>query len=205
MATGNPDDAPQWPHNQEQKDARAVAEEIRHGESDKFALPEGWTLERLEEHDQGPVVRTKNGLLDPIVVPPLSKSHLPDLSDDLQARSEKDAPGGYAGLDANGKLSPYVLPTLAKGMQGERGPAGGKGDQGDRGPQGRDGGVGPPGPAGRQGDSGAPGPAGPRGLAPDLSDVQRIPADPPTLYLNSETLARDLAYRLAELGQIRLA
>lgn len=193
-------DAPQWPHNQ---GATLLGAEVF--DEPRSALGVLEEAADREFPDLSDVPRTKNGLLDPAVVPPLTKSHLPDLSDDLQARSEKGAPSGYAGLDANGKLSPYVLPVLAQGLTGERGPAGPKGEQGDQGPQGREGTVGPQGPPGRAGEPGAQGPPGPRGLTPDLSDVLRIPSDPPTLHLKSETLARDLAYRLAELGLIRLA
>lgn len=190
-------DAPQWPHNgMGDDDIVIVLDEplAKAGYEEMHAAP-----------DLSDVPRTKNGLLDASVVPPLAKSHLPDLTDDLQARSEKDTPGGYAGLDANGKLSPYVLPTLAQGMKGDTGGPGSKGDQGDQGVQGRDGRVGDPGPPGREGAEGKQGPPGPRGLAADTSDLLRIPADPPTLFLNSDTLARDLAYRMAELGLIRLA
>lgn len=191
---GNPDDAPQWPHNQ----GGVVVETGPGLEMGQFEF-------HLDALDLSDVPRTSNGLLDPAVVPPLGKHQLPDLTDELQSRDEKDQAGGYAGLDDNGKISPYVLPGLAKGLTGERGPVGGKGDQGERGEQGRDGGPGPQGPAGRQGETGVQGPAGPRGLTPDLTDVLRIPATPPTLYLNSDTLARDLAYFLAERGLINLA
>jgi hypothetical protein len=190
-------EAPQWPHNQEGGSEVAVAED---------APPErDWSGYELDVPDLSDVPRTKNGLLDPSVIPPLTAGHLPDLSGSLQHRDEKDQPEGYAGLDKNGKVSPYVLPELAKGMQGDRGPQGVSGERGNPGPAGAEGRVGPQGPPGRQGDPGATGPQGPRGLTPDIGDVLRIPADPPTLHLNSETLARDLAYRLAELGLIKLA
>lgn len=190
-------DAPQWPHTQEGESDVAVDEPVTKQDVER------WELERIGIPADVP--RLKNGLLDASVVPPLGKHQLPDLTDELQSRDEKDQAGGYAGLDDNGKISPYVLPGLAKGLTGERGPVGGKGDQGERGEQGRDGGPGPQGPAGRQGETGVQGPAGPRGLTPDLTDVLRIPATPPTLYLNSDTLARDLAYFLAERGLINLA
>ena len=189
-------DAPQWPHNQGEDGGVAMTEEL---EFEPLLPFPGIPI------DLSDVPRTTNGLLDIAVIPPLTRSHVPDLGDELQSRDEKNQPNGYAGLDKNGKVSPYVLPSLAKGLQGEPGPAGGKGSQGDPGPQGREGGVGAQGAQGRQGDPGAQGPAGPRGLAPDLSDFLRIPGDPPTLHLNSETLARDIAYRLAELGLINLA
>lgn len=189
-------DAPQWPHNQE-SDTVTLESELAGLETQPAPF--------LSQPDMSDVPTLTNGLLDPAVVPPLGKHQLPDLTDELQSRDEKDQAGGYAGLDDNGKISPYVLPGLAKGLTGERGPVGGKGDQGERGEQGRDGGPGPQGPAGRQGETGVQGPAGPRGLTPDLTDVLRIPATPPTLYLNSDTLARDLAYFLAERGLINLA
>lgn len=194
----NPDDAPQWPHNQgEQATPEAEPED------------EPMTKERYETMHESPdlsdVPRLKNGLLDPSVIPPLNESQVPDLSQTLQHRGEKGQPGGYAGLDENGKISPYVLPTLAQGLKGDKGIKGDKGDRGDPGPAGGSGGVGDPGPPGRQGEKGDPGAPGPRGLTPSLTDVLRVPADPPTLFLNSETLARDLAYRLAELGLIKLA
>lgn len=195
-------DAPQWPHNQENIDGTHESSVLEFDPLTKEGF-EQMQVERIGLPADVP--RTKHGLLDPAVVPPLGKHQLPDLTDELQSRDEKDQAGGYAGLDENGKISPYVLPGLAKGLTGERGPVGGKGDQGARGEQGRDGGPGPQGPAGRQGETGAQGPAGPRGLTPDLTDVLRIPATPPTLYLNSDTLARDLAYFLAERGLINLA
>lgn len=187
-------EAPQWPHTVEDEPT-----------DEQFAaFEEALAPEPAPQPDLSDVPRLANGLLDASVIPPLAKSHLPDLSDDLQSRSEKDQPGGYAGLDESGKLSPYVLPTLAKGLQGERGPQGMPGTEGQPGPKGGDGAVGPQGPPGRQGETGAQGPPGPRGHAADTSDLLRVPADPPTLHLNSETLARDVAYRLAELGLIRL-
>lgn len=193
-------EAPQWPHNQEDDvdvlfdEHEAARPEILKDGPDPIPMP-----------DLSDVPRLKNGLIDISVVPPLTRSHVPDLSDELQGRDEKDRPLGYAGLDKNGKLSPYTLPELAQGLQGERGRQGERGGAGDPGPAGREGGVGPQGPPGRSGETGSAGPQGPRGLMPDLTDVLRIPGDPPTLHLNSETLSRDLAYRLAELGLIKLA
>lgn len=195
----NPDDAPQWPHNQGDMIALREPDPVE-GLPEPAGLPPAAPVVDLSD-----VPRLKNGLLDISVIPPITRSHVPDLGDELQSRDEKDQPGGYAGLDANGKVSPYVLPSLAKGLQGERGPAGAGGDQGVPGPAGREGGVGPQGPPGRPGETGPAGPQGPRGLMPDLTDVLRVPGDPPTLHLNSETLARDLAYRLAELCLIKLA
>lgn len=189
-------EAPQWPHNQEPSSVAEMnaLEEALAPAPTPSAVP-----------DLSDVPRLTNGLLAPAVIPPLDAGHLPDLSGELQARREKDQPDGYPGLDKNGKLSPYVLPMLAKGLQGEQGKQGEQGNPGNPGPQGREGRVGPPGPPGRQGDPGATGPQGARGAAADMTGVLRVPADPPTLHLNSETLARDLAYRLAELGLIKLA
>lgn len=195
----NPDDALQWPHNQGDMVALREPDPVE-GLPEPAGLPPAAPVVDLSD-----VPRLKNGLLDISVIPPITRSHVPDLGDELQSRDEKDQPGGYAGLDRNGKISPYVLPQLARGLQGDQGKQGGKGDQGEQGPQGREGGVGPQGPAGRPGEKGDPGPQGPRGLAPDLTGVLRLSADPPTLFLNSETLARDLAYFLAERGDIKLA
>ncbi len=146
-----------------------------------------------------------SGLIDKAQIPPLDDSHLPNLAGTYQIGAEKDKPGGYAGLDANGKLTPYALPVLAKGLQGEVGPMGPQGTQGDRGERGPQGPIGEQGPKGEPGANGPVGPQGPRGTTPDLSAyVQRHP-NPPTLSLGSETLARDVAYFLAELGLVNLA
>lgn len=190
-------DAPQWPHNQEENIDGTHESSVLEFEPEIGPDP-------IPMPDLSNVPRLTNGLLDPNVIPPLNESQVPDLSGTLQSRDEKDKPLGYVGLDKNGKVSPYVLPSLARGLQGERGLTGSDGRQGDPGPQGRDGGVGPQGPPGRPGETGAHGPQGPRGLMPDLADVLRIPAEPPTLFLNSETLARDVAYFLAERGLIKL-
>lgn len=149
-------------------------------------------------------VPLKNGLLPAEVIPPLNQSHLPDLSRDYQAVGEKDTPGGYAGLDKSGKLSPYAIPAIVRGLQGERGPQGPQGQTGAAGERGPAGPVGAPGPKGQQGERGAKGQQGPRGSAPDLSGYVKRLSSPPTLSLGSETLARDVAYLLAELGLIRL-
>ena len=145
-----------------------------------------------------------SGLLKANVIPPLDESHLPDLSRRYQNRDERDIPGGYAGLNEDGKLSPYAMPELARGLQGDRGPQGMPGAQGPQGPQGHPGPVGPQGPRGEQGVAGIPGPQGPRGSTPDLADYVKRPGRKPILALQSETLARDLAYLLAELGMIEL-
>jgi hypothetical protein len=146
----------------------------------------------------------KGGLLPAEMIPPLNRSHLPDLSGEYQAAEAKDTPGGYAGLDANGKLSPYAIPAIVRGMQGERGPQGPAGPQGGNGERGPAGTVGSAGPRGMQGERGAQGPQGPRGSSPDLSEYVKRLSSPPTLSLGSETLARDVAYLLAELGLVRL-
>ena len=182
-----------YPHNQDT--ATAVVEpEAASETSEEYALPE-----------QAVGVALKNGLLPAEVIPPLTRSHLPDLSREYQAVDEKDTPGGYAGLDENGKLSPYAIPAVVRGLQGERGPQGPAGTQGPSGPAGSPGGPGLQGPKGLPGDRGAQGPQGPRGPAPDLSEYVRKLEAPPTLSLGSDTLARDLAYLLAELGLVRLS
>lgn len=150
-------------------------------------------------------VPLKNGLLPAEVIPPLTRSHLPDLSGEYQAVTEKDLPDGYAGLDKNGKVSPYVIPAIVRGAQGERGPQGPQGLRGDGGERGPQGVAGLAGPRGQQGERGSQGAQGPRGASPDLSEyVKRLP-QAPLLSLGSETLARDVAYLLAELGLVRLA
>lgn len=193
-------EAPQWPHNQEDGEAPVEVFSPLPSTAGIEAMVQG----ALARHD-ATVPKLTNGLLDPNVIPPLSAGHLPDLGGELQSRDEKNQPHGYAGLDENGKVSPYALPGLARGLQGERGSQGVSGERGNPGPAGGEGKVGPQGPPGRQGDPGTAGPQGPRGLSPDLAGVLRVPADPPTLHLNSATLAQDLAYRLAELGLINLA
>lgn len=145
-----------------------------------------------------------SGLVDPSTIPPLGQSHIPDLSGTYQVVDDKDKPHGYAGLDSNGKLSPYAVPVLARGMQGERGPAGPPGSQGSQGNQGRPGDTGMQGPRGLEGGVGPAGPAGARGAAPDMDKYVKTPASTPLLSLQSETLARDVAYFLAELGLVRL-
>jgi len=154
-------------------------------------------------HDNAATL-SESGLLDPSVIPPLHGGHLPDLSGDYQSVTEKDQPGGYAGLSPSGKISPYVIPELVRGLQGERGPMGSQGPKGDKGEAGPAGVAGPPGPKGQQGDPGSPGQQGPRGASSDLSNVVQKPTTPPTLSLQSETLARDVAYLLAELGLVNL-
>ena len=180
-----------YPHNQ---DASAVMEP----EADLEPVEDPFPVE--------PVVGVplKNGLLPAEVIPPLERSHLPDLSAEYQSLDEKDAPGGYAGLDKSGKLSPYTIPAIVRGLQGERGPQGPQGQPGGAGERGPAGPIGAQGPKGQPGERGAQGPQGPRGSSPDLSEYVRRLSSPPTLSLGSETLARDVAYLLAELGLIRL-
>jgi hypothetical protein len=120
-----------------------------------------------------------------------------------QHRGEKDAPGGYAGLRSNGKLNPQVLPVMAKGEKGDRGPEG-RGIQGPPGPA-VPGPMGPPGKSvvGPQGPPGPEGPQGMRGPAADLSGYVKRPGSPVSLSLSTLTV-QDLAYALAELGFVSL-
>ncbi len=121
-----------------------------------------------------------------------------------QHRDEKDVPGGYAGLRDNGKLNPSVLPLMAKGERGDRGPQGEKGLTGGNGPAGV---MGPKGPRGEPGEQGPPGPEGPQGMrgpAVDLSGYLKRQTHPTPVRLDSQTLARDLAYILHEHGLIDL-
>ncbi len=146
----------------------------------------------------------ESGLLDKAIIPPLDESQLPNLAGTYQAVEGKEQPGGYVGLDANGKINPLRIPALTRGPQGERGPVGASGPKGETGERGSAGPVGPQGPRGEQGDAGAQGPPGPRGPAPDLNGYLKRSQSPPTLSLQDDTLARDLAYLLAELGLVRL-
>lgn len=198
-----------WPHNQDDSDAAptVIVDPLPDGGEPGQVLGLNARRERVWVNPPAAPnpLETTNGLLDKAIIPPLDDSHLPDLSGTYQTVDEKNQPGGYAGLDANGKISPYTLPVLTKGLQGEVGPAGPQGVRGERGDRGERGPIGEPGPKGEPGAPGPAGPQGPRGATPDLSGyVQRHP-NPPTLSLNSETLARDLAYFLAELGLINLA
>jgi len=145
-----------------------------------------------------------SGLIDKRTIPPLDESHLPNLEGTYQLVAQRDEPGGYAGLDENGKISPYAIPVLARGLRGDQGPPGPEGRMGPQGPQGREGEAGPQGPRGIKGETGAPGPAGARGSAPDMSMYVKAPSKTPLLSLQSDTLARDVAYLLAELGLVRL-
>jgi Collagen triple helix repeat (20 copies) len=159
-------------------------------------------LVKLKDSASG--VQTENGLLPAEVIPPLNRGHLPDLSDNYQSLAEKDKPSGYAGLDKNGKLSPYAIPSLTRGLKGDKGPMGPQGLQGVAGERGAAGGVGPQGPKGGQGEPGVKGPQGPRGATPDMSGYVKKPSSLPMLSLDNETLAHDLAYLLAELGLVKL-
>lgn len=191
-----------WPHNQEAQEAAALA------------IPEGYIEDLVQREVEKrlaamPVVvevpERPSGLLSPSVIPPLDRGHLPDLSDTYQSLDDRDVPGGYAGLDHNGKISPYAIPVLARGLKGESGPQGARGVAGERGERGLQGDIGPQGPKGIQGESGSPGPQGLRGSSPDLSDYLKRSSNVPILSMQSETLARDLAYLLAELGLVKLS
>lgn len=196
-----------WPHNTEDDEPTHAV-----GPVDPFPVG-GEPGQHLSINERGekvwvdpPVVEEEetNGLIHPRRIPPLDDSHLPDLSGRYQSVEHKDAPGGYAGLDANGKLSPYAIPTLVKGLTGERGTPGSRGLEGAKGERGEKGEAGPPGPRGQQGESGVTGPQGPRGGAPDMGAFVRRQATVPTFSLGSETLAQDVAYLLAELGLAKL-
>ena len=148
--------------------------------------------------------KSASGLLDQAVIPQLSSGHMPDLSDRYIAHDHKDKPGGVPSLSGNGKISPSVLPAMAQGPKGEKGDAG---EPGPRGGLGERGPIGPRGERGEKGEQGAQGPPGPQGVRgpqADLSGVMRKPADPPLLILGSDTLARDVAYVLAEHGLAKL-
>jgi len=149
-------------------------------------------------------VTDSSGLIDKRTIPPLDESHLPDLSTTYQTVDEKDVPNGYVGLDENGKVSPYVIPVLARGLTGPQGPQGPGGPPGQQGNPGKQGETGPRGPRGLQGEQGVQGPPGARGSAPDMSLYLKVPSKVPTLALQSDTLARDIAYYLAELGALNL-
>ncbi len=144
-----------------------------------------------------------SGLIDQGRIPQLSGGHIPDLRDKYLTHDLKDVPGGVAGLSGNGKISPSalpVLPTPAKGDKGDRGEPGAAG-VGERGP------IGPRGEKGERGDQGVPGPEGQQGIRgpqADLTGLLKKPADPPVLMLSSDTLARDVAYVLAEHGLAKL-
>ena len=154
--------------------------------------------------DPPATLELRNGLLDQATIPPLASDKLPDLSGEYQHLKERNVPGGYAGLDANGKLSPYTIPELVRGLKGDKGEQGGKGDRGAAGDRGLKGDTGLQGPPGREGPAGRQGAPGERGRAPDMSGFIARPATNPKLSLASETLAQDLAYRLAELGLVDL-
>jgi Collagen triple helix repeat (20 copies) len=186
-----------WPHNSDPQNNRIVEleREIQELRDVISAMPKQSAPAKLP---------LKSGLLDPEVIPPLNQSHLPDMSNNYQSVSEKGVPGGYPALDKNGKLSPYVIPSLVRGLQGERGSQGLqglKGAAGDRGPAGS---VGQQGPRGIQGEAGSPGPQGPRGASHDMSQYVKRPTSKPHLSLGSETLVQDLAFVLAELGLVQL-
>jgi hypothetical protein len=198
-----------WPHNQQEPDQPAprtpapAADPLPPGGQPGQLLAIAADGSRTWV-DPPAGLELRNGLLDHTVVPPLPSDKVPDLSDRYQHVDGRDQPFGYAGLDKNGKLSPYAIPELVRGLKGdkgEQGPAGERGTAGERGPKGDTGLQGPP---GREGPAGRQGPAGERGRPPDMSGYVTRPATKPKLSLGSETLAQDLAYRLAELGLVDL-
>lgn len=196
-----------WPHNQASDDGDGDTPEDGPLLADVAARLEA--LERwvaaLPKEAGRPAMLNDAGLLDRSVIPPLDTSHLPNLEGTYQTVEAKEKPGGYAGLDANGKISLYRIPELARGPKGERGDQGQRGAAGERGERGPVGPVGERGPKGEPGEPGAVGPAGPRGSAPDMSVYVKRHPNPPTIAVGEPTLARDLAYFLAELGLIELA
>jgi hypothetical protein len=192
-----------YPHNQGEID------EIRETVSTDLikSVVKGEIHKAVKEelaHRPAAVPEEHSGLISSSRIPPLGESHLPDLSGKYQNLEAKDVPGGYVGLDKNGKISPYAIPELTRGLQGDRGIPGPRGEKGERGERGAQGDVGLQGPRGLHGDPGPAGPPGARGSSPDLSHFVRRPEASPLLSLQSPTLARDLAYLLAELGLVRL-
>ena len=206
-----------WPHNQADESTESAERELLIRLIKP--LPDGGTPGQLlgikpdgsyAWIDPPAGAALRDGLLAAELLPPLEPDRIPDLSDRYQHLRGANAPGGYAALDENGKLTPYVLPELARGLQGQRGERGAVGERGfqgergligERGPKGDTGLQGPP---GREGPGGRQGPPGERGRAPDMSGYVQKPGSNPKLVLASETLAQDLAYRLAELGLVDL-
>ena len=105
----------------------------------------------------------------------------------------KNSPGGYAGLENDGKLSTTLVPTVVgpagpqgeagpegpQGSVGPEGPSGPAGPQGEAGPEGPQGSVGPEGPQGSVGPAGPEGPAGPQGsVGPEGPQGSVGPAGP---------------------------
>lgn len=199
-----------WPHNQEDEAAPSVTNITVSplppgGEPGQvLAINERREYVWIDLPEQTVTGYSESGLISASAIPPLDNSHLPDLSGHYQVVEERDVPGGYPTLDKNGKLSPYVIPTLVKGLQGAEGKPGSRGEKGEKGERGEKGEVGPQGPPGRPGEPGPNGQQGPRGPVPDLSNVVKVPANSPVLSLGNETLAQDIAYLLAELGLVRL-
>jgi Collagen triple helix repeat (20 copies) len=204
-----------WPHNQE--DNQAVPAQPFSAEVVAFSfLPEGGepgqvlgiaedgTYIWVDPPNPPNSLALRNGLLDHAVLPQIPGDKIADLSDRYQSLTDRDTPGGYAGLDANGKLSPYAIPELVRGLKGDRGETGQTGERGNTGDRGERGDIGPQGVPGREGPQGKQGVPGERGRAPDMTGFLARPASNPKLSLSSETLAQDLAYRLAELGLIDL-
>ena len=203
-----------WPHNQHEAQAPPEAVEFP-GVLLEAApiLPDGGKPGQLlgiapdgsyEWVDLPEQIALRNGLLDHALIPPIPGDRLPDLSDRYQHVAGRDTPGGYAGLDANGKLSPYTIPELVRGLKGDKGERGEKGDRGGTGERGLKGDTGLQGPPGREGVAGRQGAPGERGRLPDMSGFIARPATNPKLALGSDTLVQDLAYRLAELGLVDL-
>jgi Collagen triple helix repeat (20 copies) len=200
-----------WPHNQE-PELPGYIQEVSSTTAESTTLPEGGKPGQLLGIDEDggyvwvdpPNLALRNGLLDHAVLPQIPGDKIADLSDRYQSLNDRDTPGGYAGLDANGKLSPYAIPELVRGLKGDRGETGQTGERGNTGDRGERGDIGPQGVPGREGPQGKQGVPGERGRAPDMTGFLARPASNPKLSLSSETLAQDLAYRLAELGLIDL-
>lgn len=184
--------------------ARRLAELLEHGSPGQvlglnsrheLVLLDAPKVERLTDQD---------GIITLDRIPTLEEAQIPNLASVYQETAGRDKPGGYAGLDQHGKLSPYTLPPLARGPQGERGVQGPRGEQGIPGQQGPAGSVGAQGPRGVQGEQGEQGRPGPRGSSPDLTQYVKRRSEPPHIALDSETLGRDIAYLLAEMGLLIL-
>lgn len=213
-ATMNPDQTKQWPHNQGVSDGGADPKGAVGETGNYVALPPGGQpgqlialnerreLTWVDPPSADPIL-SGSGLLDKAIIPPLDEGHLPNLEGTYQSVAERDQPEGYVGLDANGKISPYRIPAITRGLQGERGEQGVRGPQGERGERGEAGPTGLQGARGGEGQPGPQGPQGPRAVLPDMSGYV-VKGEPPTIALANDTLARDLAYFLAERGLIRL-
>ena len=105
----------------------------------------------------------------------------------------KNSPGGYAGLENDGKLSTTLVPTVV-GPAGPQGEAGPEGPQGSVGPEGPQGSVGPAGPEGPAGPQGSVGPEGPQGsVGPAGPEGPAGPAGPMGLSGQAATIRGTLA------------